>query len=146
MATVEKSAVIAASPEQIFSFISEPTNLPDVWPSLVEVREITPSTTGGSDFKWTYKMAGIRLDGASTAVEFAPPSRLAVTTSGGIRSTTTWSLEPQGDSTRVTIRADLTVPGKFLGKLAEPLVMRENAKEAETILANVKLRLERPGR
>jgi carbon monoxide dehydrogenase subunit G len=144
MATVEKSAVITASAEQIFSFISEPMNLPEVWPSLFAVRDITPSATGGLDFKWTYKMAGLRLDGASRSVEYTPPNCLAVTTSGGIKSTTTWRLEPQGDATRVTIHAELTVPGKLFGKLAEPLVMRENAKEAETILANVKKRLERP--
>lgn len=142
MATIEKSTVIAATAEQIFAFISEPTNLPGIWPSLVDVHDITPAANGGSDFKWTYKMAGMRLQGSSTAVEFSPPRRASATTHGGINSTTTWTLEPEGDGTRVTFHADLTVPGKLIGKLAEPLVMRENSKEAERILANLKARME----
>jgi carbon monoxide dehydrogenase subunit G len=145
MATIEKSTIIAAPAEQIFAVISEPTNLPEIWPSLVGVHDITPAANGGSDFKWTYKMVGIRLEGASTCVEFTAPRRLSVETKGGISSITTWSVEPDGESTRVTLRSDLTVPGKLLGKLAEPLVMRENSREAETILANLKKRLEQAG-
>jgi uncharacterized protein YndB with AHSA1/START domain len=145
MATIEKSTVISAPAEQVFAFISEPTNLPGIWPSLVEVRDITPAANGGSDFKWTYKMAGIRLEGASTCIEFAPPRRLVVEIKGGISSTTTWTVEPDGDGSRVVLHVDLTVPGKLFGKLAEPLVMRENSKEAATILANLKDRLEQAG-
>jgi carbon monoxide dehydrogenase subunit G len=145
MATIEKSTVIAAPAEKIFAFISEPTNLPEIWPSLVEVHDITPAANGGSDFKWTYKMAGMRFEGVSAAIEFAPPRRASVATQGGISSTTTWTLEHEGDGTRVTLHAELTVPGKLLGKLAEPLVMRENRKEAEVILANLKTRLEQAG-
>ena len=145
MATIEKSTVIAAPAEQVFSFISEPTNLPEIWPSLVAVHDIAPAANGGSDFKWTYKMAGIRLEGASTTIEFTSPRRLVVEIKGGISSTTTWSLEPDGNGTRVILHVDLTVPGKLFGKLAEPLVMRENSKEAEVILANLKKRLEQAG-
>jgi carbon monoxide dehydrogenase subunit G len=145
MATVENSIVIAAPAERIFAFISEPSNLPEIWPSLVEVRDITPAANGGADFTWTYKMAGIRFDGTSTSLEFAPPRLISAATKGGISSTTTWRLEPDGDGTRVTIHAELTVPGKLLGKLAEPLVMRENNKEAAVILANLKARMERTG-
>jgi carbon monoxide dehydrogenase subunit G len=145
MATIEKSTVVAAPAEKIFAFISEPTNLPEIWPSLIDVHDITPSANGGSDFRWTYKMAGMRFEGASTVVEFAPPQRASVTTQGGISSTTTWTLEPEGDGTRVTFHAELTVPGRLLGRLAEPLVMRENSKEAEVILANLKARLEQAG-
>ena len=142
MATIEKSTVIAAPADRIFAFISEPRNLPEIWPSLVEVHDITPAANGGSDFKWTYKMAGMRFEGTSTAIEFVPPRRISAATKGGISSTTTWILESEGDSTRVTIHADLTMPGKLLGKLAEPLVTRENSKEAEVILANLKARME----
>jgi uncharacterized protein YndB with AHSA1/START domain len=145
MATVEKSTVIAAPADRIFAYISEPRNLPEIWPSLVEVRDVTPAANGGSDFTWTYKMAGIRFDGTSTALEFAPPRLLSAATKGGISSTTTWRLEPEGDNTRVVFHAELTVPGKLLGKLAEPLVMRENNKEAEVILANLKARMEQAG-
>ncbi len=143
MGTIEKSTVIAAPAERIFAFVSEPTNLPEIWPSLVEVRDITPAANGGSDFRWTYKMAGMRFEGTSTALDFAPPRRISAATKGGISSTTTWTLEPEGDATRVTIHSELTVPGKLLGKLAEPLVMRENSKEAEVILTNLKTRMER---
>jgi carbon monoxide dehydrogenase subunit G len=143
MAIVEKSIVIAAQPDQIFAFIAEPTNLPEIWPSLVEVHDVTPAANGGSDFKWTYKMAGMRFEGTSTALEFTPPTRISTATKGGISSTTTLTVAPEGDATRVTFHADLTVPGKLLGKLAEPLVIRENNKEAEALLANLKTRMER---
>lgn len=142
MATIEKSTVVAAPTDKIFAFISEPTNLPEIWPSLIDVHDITPAANGGSDFKWTYKMAGLRFEGTSTVVEFVPPQRASVATQGGIKSTNTWTLEPEGDGTRVTLHVELTVPGNVLGKLAEPLIVRENNQEAEAILANLKARLE----
>lgn len=40
------------------------------------------------------------------------------------------------------MHAEYIVPGAVLGKLAEPFVVRLNEHEAETVLGNLKARLE----
>jgi uncharacterized protein YndB with AHSA1/START domain len=46
MAKVEKSVTIKANVEKVFDFMADPRNLPEVWPSMVEVRDVQPSPTG----------------------------------------------------------------------------------------------------
>jgi ligand-binding SRPBCC domain-containing protein len=137
MATVDRSVTIAAPAEQVFAYISEPTNLPGVWPSMVEVRDLTPNAGGGTDFAWTYKMAGLKFDGSTTITEFDPPTRLTGASAGGIKSVISWTVTPDGDGCVLAVHAEYTIPGKAFGKLAEPLIVGQNAKEMEVVLANV---------
>ncbi len=92
MAKIEKSLLIHAPVEKIFDFMANPENLPVVWPSLREVRNVHPL--------------------------------------------------PRGGGTRVSVSVDYTIPGAVLGKLAEPIVHKMNEHEAETVLANLKARME----
>ncbi len=63
MAKVKKTITIKAPAEKVFGFISEPTHLPEIWPSLVEVKDVKRLPNGGTSNRWIYKMAGIRLEG-----------------------------------------------------------------------------------
>jgi carbon monoxide dehydrogenase subunit G len=141
MATVDKSIGIAAPADKVFAFMADPANLPGVWPSMVGVRDLAPNAGGGTDFAWTYKMAGMKFDGKTVMTEFDPPHRMTGTSEGGIASTISWTVTPDGDGSTLAVHADYTIPGKLFGKIAEPLVVRENAKELETLLANVKAAL-----
>jgi uncharacterized protein YndB with AHSA1/START domain len=143
MASMEKDIRIAAPPADVFALIADPARLPAVWPSLVEVRDVTVNETGGSDFSWTYRMAGLKFDGHSTTTEYAPPTRLVSVGKGGIANTFTWTVTADGDGTALAVHVDYAIPGALLGKLAEPLIMRQNAKEMDEILANIKSTLER---
>ena len=142
MAKLEKTITINAPVEKIFNYISQPTNLPEFWPSLVETSDVQELPNGGHSNRWVYKMAGIRLEGTSEDVEYVTNQRLVSKTKGGVESTQTWMFQTEAGGTKVTFEVEYTVPIPVLGKLAEAIIVKMNDREGELILANLKARME----
>lgn len=142
MAKVEKTIIINAPVEKVFAFVDEPANLLEVWPSLVEVKDVERLPSGGSKFGWTYKMAGVRVEGTAEATEYIVNRRIVSESKGGISSTITWAFEPEDGGTKVTNAVDYTVHLPVLRKLAESFIVRLNENEGEVLLANLKARME----
>jgi carbon monoxide dehydrogenase subunit G len=142
MIKAEKSIVIHVPVDKVFAFWQDPANQVEVWPSLVEVRDVQHRPGGGYIHTWVYKMAGMRLEGTTETVEFVPNQRFVEVSSGGIDSRLTWTFEPEGDGTKLTWEGEYTVPVPVLGKLAETLIVRMNDREADLILLNLKARME----
>jgi uncharacterized membrane protein len=142
MAKIKKSIIINASVEKVFSYMEEVTNLPEVWPSLVEVKDVEPLPGGGSKFGWVYKMAGMRLEGSSEITEYEANKRTVTESKGGIDSRFVWTYEPEAGGTRVSVEVEYTVPVPVLGKLAEAIIVKQNEHEAEQILSNLKAKTE----
>jgi uncharacterized membrane protein len=142
MAKVEKTVTIHAPVEKIFGYIAKPTDLPEIWPSMVEVKDVKELPNGGHHFHWVYKMAGMRFEGDSDDVEYIANQRVVGQTKGGIEGTVTWNLQPKNGETQVTLDADYHVPIPLLGKLAEAFIVKQNEHEAEVILQNLKDRME----
>lgn len=142
MAIASTSVMVHAPIERVFEYIDDPGHLPEIWPSLVEVRDVQPLPNGGHSNHWTYKMAGIRLEGTSEDIEHIPNERLVAKTKGGTDSTQTWALKPAGEDTEVTFTVDYTVPIPVLGRLAEAAIVKLNEHEGVAIMANLKTMLE----
>ncbi len=143
MAKLTKTITINAPAEKIFGYMTDPTNLPEIWPSLVEVRDVKQLPEGvGSSYRWVYKMAGMRFEGTTETIEYVPNQRTVLKDRGGIESTRTTTFEPQDGGTKVTAEVEYTVPIPLLGKLAEAFILSLNEREAETVLANLKARME----
>lgn len=142
MAQVKNTILIKAPVEEVFSCVGEPSNLPEIWPSMVEAKDVQPLPDGGHRFRWVYKMAGMRFEGSSEDVEVVRDERIVSHTKGGVQSTITWTFRPENGDTYVIFEADYTVPVPLLGKLAEAFIVRSNRREAETLLANLKARME----
>jgi uncharacterized membrane protein len=143
MKRIHKSIRIDASVETVFEFLASPQNLLTIWPSLVEVKNVKRAADGAHSYDWTYKMAGIKFHGHASTVEVATNRRRVVKNEKGIPSTFIWTFEPAGDSeTLVTLEVEYAIPGRVLRALAEPFITRVNEREAETVLANLKSRVE----
>ena len=142
MATVNKSITINAPIEKVFKYSAEPSNLPEIWPSMIEAKDIQPLPNGGNKFRWVYKMAGIRIEGISEDTEFIPNQRSVSKTEGGVESEIIWEYQSEGEATKVTFRGEYTVPIPLLGKLAEAFIVKQNENEAEILLSNLKARME----
>lgn len=142
MAKVEKTVTINAPIEKVFSYVRVKTNLPDIWPSMVEAKEVQSLPNGGDSFRWVYKMAGMNFEGTSEDVDYIANQRIVSKTKGGIGSTITWTFQPEAGGTKVTFNAEYTVPIPLLGKLAEAIIVKQNNKEAELLLANLKAKME----
>ncbi len=142
MANIEKTILINAPVEKVFAFMAKPENLPEIWPSLQEVRNVQPLPNGGYAYDWTYKMAGFRFEGHAEWTEFVANQRIVDKNEGGIPSTFIWTYRPEGGGTRVSVSVEYTIPGAVVGKLAEPVIHKMNEREAETVLSNLKARME----
>lgn len=142
MAKVERSITINAPVEKVFAYIDEPTNLLEIWPSMVGAKDVQRLPSGGTNFGWVYKMAGMRFEGISEQAEWVANERMVAKTKDGIASTITWMFQPEDGGTKVTFEAEYTVPIPLLGKLAEAFIVKVNEHEAELLLANLKARME----
>ena len=142
MAKIMKSVSIKAPVEKIFAYMENPANLPQIWPSMVEVKNIKDEPGGGYNYDWVYKMAGIHFNGSSKTTEHVPNKRLVVQTSKGIESEFIWEYQPETEGTKLTVECEYKVPIPVLGKLAESIIVKQNEREAETLLENLKMIME----
>ena len=143
MARIEKGIIINAPVEKVFSFMDAVDRQPEWLPSMVEVRDITNWPGLGTRWQWTYKMAGVSLEGEGLVTEYIQDKKIVVETKGGIDSAWTWLFRPHREATKVYLTIEYKVPGGILGRLADKLVVeRMNQKEAEAALANIKSMVE----
>ena len=142
MAKLQKSIIIHAPIEKVFNFMNDPRNLPDIWPSMIDVRDVTPAQGGGYNFGWVYKMAGIRFEGASDTTEYVVNQRTVTQSTKGIESKFIWMYETINKDSKITVDIEYNVPMPVLGKLAETVIMKQNEHEAEILLDNLKNRME----
>ena len=140
MAIIGEAVTINAPVEKIFNYISKPNNLPEFWPSLVEVTDVQSLPTGRYKARYVYKMAGVSFKGTGEYTEIVPNKSIVIVTKGGINSVLTWTFRSKADRTRVTLTIDYKIPIPLLGKLAEPLVEKMNEQELTLMLANLRAR------
>lgn len=142
MARLQKSVTIHAPIDKVFTFMNDPRHLPDIWPSMIDVKDVTPAPKGGFNFSWVYKMAGMRFEGASETIEYVTNKRTVTQSTKGIESKFTWAYDTLNDNTKLTVDIEYTVPVPVLGKLAESVILRQNEHETELLLDNLKTRME----
>jgi uncharacterized membrane protein len=142
MAKLEKSVMIKAPVEKVYDFLGDPKNLPEIWPSMVEVKDVQPSPKGGYNFSWTYKMAGMRFEGASETTEAIANQRGVTESKKGIQSRFIWTYKPEAGGMKLTVQVEYTVPIPLVGKLAEAFIIKQNENEMNMMLANLKARME----
>ena len=142
MAKVDKEVWIEAPLEKTFGYISKPSNLLEVWPSLMDIRDVQSLPNGGYSLRWLYKMLGMRFHGSAEYTQIIPNQFFVVETKGGINSTISWTVRSREKKTRVTLTIDYTVPIPLLGKLAEAIVLNMNDHEGDLIMTNLQNILE----
>jgi hypothetical protein len=103
---------------------------------------VKPLPNGGSSFRFVYKMADMRLEGTSEDADYIPNELTITESKGEIDSTTTLTHRPEDGGTRLTFENEHTAPIPVLGRLAEAVILRQNEREVELLLTNVKDRPE----
>lgn len=142
MAKIRKSIVIDAPVEEVFDYVEEPANMPEYWPSVVEIKDVEQLPDGGFRMTSVYKMAGVRFDMESECTEFIPNQRTVHKSQEGVSGTATWIYQSHDGGTKVTIENEYTVQLPVLRRLAESFLIKINETEAEAVLANVKAKME----
>lgn len=142
MAHLTKSVEIQAPVSKVYEFMTEPTNLPEIWPSMVEITDIKRPPDGTLSYHWKYKMAGMMFEGDSQTEEVIPEQRVVVTNVSGIPSRFVWTYQPKNGGTQLTVDIEYTIPVPVLGRLAEAAIVKMNDREADALLANLKTIME----
>jgi len=142
MAKLQKHIVIHAPTEKVFAFMNDPRHLPEIWPSMVEVKNTVQNSLGGYDFEWVYKMSGIHFNGASKITEHIPNKRTITESTKGIESRFVWEYKAEGSYTKLTVEIEYKIPIPLIGKLAEAVIVKQNEHEADALLKNLKDRME----
>lgn len=142
MAEVSETVRIDAPLGDVFAYMDQPENQPEITPSLVHSETVAELPNGGKRVEYTYEMAGIELDGVIEAVEYEPESRIRWEMTGDLKGEITWTFEVDGDGTVVTYASEYDIPVPVLSAVVEPFVRRYNERDLRTTLENLKTRLE----
>ncbi len=137
MARVCRNMYIRAPVDDIFSYMSDPSNQPEWLPSAIEVHDIRGEGVGQC-YGWTYKMSGITFKGQAYVTGYIPNQQLAYITTGGISSSWSWTYTPESGLTKVAVSIDYVVPVPALGTAGEKILMRQNEKEADLAIKKLK--------
>jgi uncharacterized protein YndB with AHSA1/START domain len=142
MFTVERTTHIARPASEVFAYLADPHNIPAWRPSVLEVVDISGAPAVGATFGEVVSFMG-RKTYPMRVTAFEPPTRQIVAGEPGppIRPTQTYTVTPEGDGSRVTVRADVTTSGFF--RLLEPLFPMQLRKLWDQQLALLKSTLER---
>lgn len=142
MIKIRRSISIDAPLDKVFSFMTNPDKLPEIWPSMVEVGNVKTQRGGGHSFDWVYKMAGAKFKGRTETTEVVENDHYVVKNEGQIPSTFRWTFEGEDGHTKVSMECDYDIPSSLLAKVARPFIERLNEHEARVVLDNLKARME----
>ncbi len=132
MIQIETSVDINRPVEQVAEFFSDNENALLWQTGLIETRLTSEPNRVGSTWTDVVQVLGRRIELSFVATEVEPESRFAFkSTSGPIPVSGSYTMEPAGDSTRVTFALE-----------AEPIVKRVTLRQWEANLANLKDLLE----
>ncbi len=141
MIKLDRSITINAPVEEVFAYVEDPELDLEWLPGLMEVWDVKGQGVE-TRYRWAYKMAGLRLEGEGAITEYIRNQRIVAQTKGGVVSNWTWSFEPHEGGTKVNLSMEYTVPVPELGKLAEALIMKQNERELDLAMTNIKARIE----
>lgn len=142
MEKISKSIQIHAPVAEVFEHLSRPDHLLEIWPSMMEVKNEVVQPSGAHTFDWVYKMAGVRFHGHCETVEVERDRLRVDRNESGIPSTFRWHYAGADDTTEVRLDIEYEPPFAVLGMLAAPFLRRLNEREAQTLLENLKVRME----
>ena len=145
MTAIVESIEISRSPEDVFSYVTDPSHLPEWQESVVSVRRDGDGPiTEGSRVVVTRRIGRATREMTAELAELAPPSSWAVRgIDGPVRGNVKGTIEPLDDGTRSRVTIQLDFEGHGIGKLLVPLVVRKQAqKEVPRNLQKLKEQLE----
>ena len=143
MTRLNREITIQAPVGKVFDFISKPSNLQRVWPSLVEIKDEKSQLGGGYSFTWRYDWGGISLVGSGRVIDIAVSQWIVAKMSGSVDCTITWAFRNLNGATRVFLTVDYQIPLPVVGWLAGKAGIKLNEQEIDTVLSNIRSSCER---
>lgn len=137
MVHVSDSIVVSVSPDTVFETLDDPETHATISPSVTDIRNVEPRANGGKELTYTYRLAGVPIDGRLVQTVYDPPHQHVFAMEGGLTGSITLDIEPTDEGTRVTYSAEYAVPGRVISRVIEPMVRWYNERELESTLENL---------
>jgi uncharacterized protein YndB with AHSA1/START domain len=128
MAPIVASAEISRRPEDVFTYATDPSHLPDWQESVVSVKTDDTAPASGSRVVVTRRV-GRREMNMTAEINRDPPRSWTVRgLDGPVRGNVKGTIEPLNDGNRSRMTIELDFEGHGIGKLLVPLVVRRQAQ------------------
>lgn len=142
MAHIERRITIDATPEEVFTVLTDLDRLPD-WSTVTVETHDTPEggLRNGQTFRQTLRILGRTLEADWRVEDLKAPNSVAYTATapGGGTLRMAQHVHPEGKGSRVELDLDYDLPGGFAGEaLNRAYLERRNEREAEHSLQNLK--------
>ena len=130
MAPIVESIEISRPPDDVFSYVTDPSALPEWQESLVAIRrEDDGPVAAGSRVVMTRRVGPREREMTMELTEMTRPSRwVARGIDGPVRANVNGTIEPLGNGERSRVTIALDFEGHGIGKLLVPLVVRRQAR------------------
>ncbi|MDQ3929186.1 MAG: SRPBCC family protein [Chloroflexota bacterium] len=119
MPTVQATARVQGSAQEIFDFLADYRNIPRVQPQFSQAKLVGDlERSVGARVELVGRFRGMPMQVQNRIVTYTPPYRLASISEGTVLSRNVWELQPiEGDpnSTRVTFTVDYKMGGALGG-------------------------------
>ena len=136
---------IEAPVEKVFDFYRDPYKawsvMPDQMSRISTLTEVKTTSEGvGTYESWALNLGGLRVEGFDVVTEFVPNQRITSRSSRSFVGTWTYTFEPEGSGTRLTMQRRLSsiwaLP--FIDQMSERMM----APRYQETLAKLKAKLE----
>jgi len=135
---VKAEVAITNTPEAVLSYVADVKNRTYFLPSLKAIKHTGGAVVGAdSTWQWTWELLGMEFTGTGRSLEYQPGKLYKFQTEGGIKSTWTYTVAPEGKGTRLTIEVAYQPPDSLLGRLAGGSQARHQG-EVDKIIGNLK--------
>jgi uncharacterized protein YndB with AHSA1/START domain len=147
MPPIVSSIDIARPPDEVFSYVTDPSRFAEWQHDVVSVRIERGRPPGvGSRFTTTRRIGGVERTMTQAVTELSPPRSWAVHgVDGPIRPNANVTVEPLNDGAWSRVTFALDFEGHGIGKPLVPVVRRQAEKTAPASYRNLKQRLESGG-
>jgi len=138
MRRVQRTALIASSPAEVYAFLTEPANLPRWQAGIVAAERTSPPPTAvGSTARVLVELMGQRVAAEITVREADPDRRLVLATSlSGMGVTATLDLAEDDGGTRITLASEVRAESIFMAPL-EKMVTDSAERDLDASLARL---------
>jgi len=146
MPPIAHSVEIDRTPEDVFAYVTDPTQFAEWQDAVVRASRIGDEPVRqGSKISLTRRMGPREQVMTSELTEYSPPRSYAFRVlDGPVRARGRGTFEPLSNGERTRFTFELDFDGHGIGKLLVPLVVRRSAaKELPESHENLKRRLER---
>jgi uncharacterized protein YndB with AHSA1/START domain len=131
MSAIMETIDIDRSPEEVFSYVTDPSHMPEWQQSAVSAHHVGDAPMGvGSRVKARWQLGGLEFPMTMEVTQFDPPRSWRLRgIEGPARGEVHGTIEPLDDGARSRLTIGLDFESHWMSKALVPLVLRPHARK-----------------